>query len=104
MFNDIDKIVKNLSTNRADFWNDGVAERKRLARMGIENVVELRAYLREFITYLPGTNAKAEKQRSIKQKERELANAKIEGFFPTPKAIVEQMLNEAGIQPGEKIA
>lgn len=103
MFADIDKIAQNLSTYRADFWNDGVAERKRLARMGIENVVELRAYLREFIKFLPGRNIEAEKQRTIKAKERQLANAKIEGFFPTPKAIVEKMLDEAVIKPGEKV-
>ncbi len=103
MFADIDKIVQNLSTYRADFWNDGVSERKRLARMGIENVVELRAYLREFIKFLPGRNIEAEKQRAIKEKERQLANAKIEGFFPTPKAIVEKMLDEADIKPGEKV-
>lgn len=103
MFADIDKIVQNLSTYRADFWNDGVSERKRLARMGIENVVELRAYLREFIKFLPGKDADAERQRNIKAKERQLANAKIEGFFPTPKAIVEKMLDEADIKPGEKV-
>ena len=103
MYADIDKIVQNLSTYRADFWNNGVSERKRLARMGIENVVELRAYLREFIKFLPGKDADAERQRNIKAKERQLANAKIEGFFPTPKAIVEKMLDEADIKPGEKV-
>ena len=103
MYSDINKIVQNLSTYRADFWNDGVAERKRLARMGIENAVELRAYLREFIKFLPGRNIEAEKQKAIKEKERQLANAKIEGFFPTPKAIVEKMLDEADIKDGEKV-
>ena len=103
IFSDIDKIVKNLSTIRADYWNEGVLERKRLARMGIENVVELRAYLREFIDFLPGKDVDAERQRNIKSKERELTNAKIDGFFPTPKTIVEDMLDEADIQPGEKV-
>ena len=103
MFSDIDKIVKNLSPFYEQLWNDGVAERKRLARMGIENVVELRAYLRDFINFLPGRNAEAEKQRTIKEKERQLANSKIEGFFPTPKAIVEKMLDEADIKPNEKV-
>ena len=102
-FSDIDKIVKNLQSTRADYWNDEVSERKRLARMGIENAVELRAYLREFINYLPGQDAEAKKQQSIKIRERELANSKIEGFFPTPKQIVEQMLDEADIKPGEKV-
>ncbi len=103
MFADIDKIVQNLSTYRADFWNDGVSERKRLARMGIENVVELRAYLREFIKFLPGKDADAERQRNIKAKERQLANAKIEGFFPTPKDVVGKMLEKADIAPDEKV-
>ncbi len=103
LLSDIEKIVQNLSPFYEEFWNDGVAERKRLTRMGIENVVELRAYLREFIKFLPGRNIEAEKQRAIKEKERQLANAKIEGFFPTPKAIVEKMLDEAAIKPGEKV-
>ena len=103
LFADIDKIVKNLSPLRSDFWNDGVAERKRLARMGIENVVELRAYLREFISYLPRRDAEGEKHRAVKAKERELSNAKIEGFFPTPKVIVNKMLDKADIQSGEKV-
>ena len=103
LLSDIEKIVQNLSPFYEGFWNDGVAERKRLARMGIENVVELRAYLREFIKFLPGRNIEAEKQRAIKEKERQLANAKIEGFFPTPKTIVEKMLDEADIKPGEKV-
>ncbi|MGN1092958.1 MAG: methyltransferase, partial [Monoglobaceae bacterium] len=103
MFSDIDKIVQNLSPFYEELWNNGVSDRKRLARMGIENVVELRAYLREFINYLPEKDADAERQRNIKAKERQLANAKIEGFFPTPKAIVEKMLDEADIKPDEKV-
>ena len=103
LYNDINKIVQNLSPFRADFWNDGVLKRKRLARMGIENVVELRAYLRDFIEFLPERNLEAEKQRAIKKKERELVNSRIDGFFPTPKAIVGKMIDEADIQPGEKV-
>ncbi len=103
LFSDIDKIVNNLSPLYTEFWNDSVAERKRLTRMGIENVVELRAYLRELTDYLPGRDTDAEKQRNIKNRERELANSKIDGFFPTPKTLVSQMLDEADIKPGEKV-
>lgn len=102
-FSDIDRIVKNLSTVRGDYWNEGVLERKRLARMGIENVIELRAYLREFINFLPEKDAEAERRRNIKAKERQFTNSKIEGFFPTPKAIVDKMLDEADIRVGEKV-
>lgn len=102
-FADIDKIVKTLSTTRDTYWNDMVAAQNRLARMGIDSNAELRTYLRELLTYLPGENAEVQKERSIKAKERELANSKIEGFFPTPKETVLKMLNEADIKDGETV-
>lgn len=103
MIEDINKIVQNLNPLYTDYWNNGINAQKRLARTGIESVAELRAYLREFIDYLPGRDAEAEKQRKIRQKERELANSKIDGFFPTPKSIVQKMLSEAEIKPDEKV-
>lgn len=103
MVEDINKIVKNLNPLYADYWNNGINAQKRLARMGIESAAELRAYLREFIEYLPGRDTEAERQRRIRHKERELANSKIDGFFPTPKPIVQKMLSEAEIKPGEKV-
>ncbi len=101
LFDDISKVVKNLDTTRDDYWNDGVSELNRLKRMGIESNVELRAYLREFVENIPGVDAEAEQKKAIRQKEIELANSKIDGFFPTPKNIVEKMLDEADIKKGE---
>ena len=103
LFDDISKVVKNLDTIRDDYWNDGVSELSRLKRMGIENNAELRAYLREFVENIPGTDEEAERKKAIKQKEIELANSKIDGFFPTPKNIVEKMLDEADIKKGETV-
>ncbi len=103
LFEDISKVVKNLDTIRDDYWNDGVSELNRLKRMGIENNAELRAYLREFVENIPGVDAEAEQKKAIKQKEIELANSKIDGFFPTPKNIVEKMLDEADIKKGETV-
>ena len=103
LFEDISKVVKNLDTMRDDYWNDGVSELNRLKRMGIENNAELRAYLREFVENIPGVDAEAEQKKAIKQKEIELANSKIDGFFPTPKNIVEKMLDEADIKKGETV-
>ena len=101
LFDDISKVVKNLDTTRDDYWNDGVSELNRLKRMGIESNAELRAYLREFVENIPGVDAEAEQKKAIRQKEIELANSKIDGFFPTPKNIVEKMLDEADIKKGE---
>ncbi len=103
LFDDIGKVVKNLDTIRDDYWNDGVSELNRLKRMGIESNAELRAYLREFVENIPGVDAEAEQKKAIKQKEIELANSKIDGFFPTPKNIVEKMLDEADIKKGETV-
>ena len=103
LFEDISKVVKNLDTIRDDYWNDGVSELNRLKRMGIESNAELRAYLREFVKNIPGVDAEAEQKKAIKQKEIELANSKIDGFFPTPKNIVEKMLDEADIKKGETV-
>lgn len=103
LFDDIDKIVKNLAPFYEQTWNEGVAERKRLDRMGIKNVMELRAYLREFLDFLPANDVAAETQRAIRAKEIQLTNAKIEGFFPTPKPLVDRMVEEADIQPGETV-
>ena len=103
LFADINKVVKNLDTLRADFWEDGISQLNRLKRMGIEDNAELRAYLREFVQNIPDADAEAKKNSAIKKKERELANSKIAGFFPTPKNIVDKMLEEADIKPGEKI-
>ena len=103
LFDDISKVVKNLDTIRDDYWNDGVSELSRLKRMGIENNAELRAYLREFVENIPSTDEEAERKKAIKRKEIELANSKIDGFFPTPKNIVEKMLDEADIKKGETV-
>lgn len=103
LFDDISKVVKNLDTTRDDYWNDGVSELNRLKRMGIECNAELRAYLREFVENIPGVDTEAEQKKAIKQKEIELANSKIDGFFPTPKNIVEKMLDEADIKKGETV-
>ncbi|MBQ7901103.1 MAG: methyltransferase [Clostridia bacterium] len=103
LVDDIDKVVKNLKPIHSDMWNDSKLEVGRLKRLGIESIEELRAYMREYITYLPGADEQAQRQKSIRQKEIELTNSKIEGFFPTPKNIVSQMLDVANIQPGDKV-
>jgi hypothetical protein len=100
---DLDKLIKELGTTNLNWVDSYMAQRKRLERMGIETVEELKAYLREYLKY-KATGSKVDlKQKAIKDKERNLIGKKIEGYFPTPKAIVEQMLDNADIQEGDKI-
>lgn len=71
----------------------------RLARLGINNEIDLRAALREYLSVREGgqQNTKADK---IKKLERELIGTKIPGYFPTPKDVVSDMLNDASIEDG----
>lgn len=39
----------------------------------------------------------------IREMERQLVGRKIEGFYPTPRALVEVMLHYADIQPGDRV-
>jgi len=43
------------------------------------------------------------RQHKIEEEDRALIGVKIEGFWPTPKDLAEQMVAEAGIEPGMKV-
>lgn len=72
---------------------------KRLEGMDITNTAELRAALREF----HNLKVKPEGPDPIKEAERKLKRMKIEGFFPTPKTLVERMLDHADIEDGHEV-
>lgn len=98
---EVAKIVKN-EPSISNYWEDALAERKRLERMGIESVGELRAYLREYIQFREGAKEKTKADR-IKDRQLEMIGMKIEGYFPTPKTIVDKMLDYADIQTDDKV-
>jgi hypothetical protein len=68
----------------------------RLKKLGVSTDSDLRSVLREYVTYRQAARG----PDPIKTKERELFGKKIPGFFPTPPAVVDRMLQEAGIEPG----
>lgn len=76
-----------------------MAKYNRMQQMGIKSLPELRAALREF----HGLRTGAQKEDPIKVAERKLIGRKIDGFFPTPKTIVDRMLDEADIRPGMSV-
>lgn len=92
---------------RSEVIKEDLAEQRRLNKMGISSNEMLRETLREFetikaeskITKTP-EQVKAEK---LKVLENEAANSKISGYFPTPKKIVDQMIEIADIQEGDKV-
>jgi SAM-dependent methyltransferase len=71
----------------------------RLKAMGLTNLPSLRAALREFLQY----RGQAAKEDPIKKMERELVGMKLPGFFPTPRAVIDEMVGIAGIEPGMKV-
>lgn len=99
---DLDKVMTETNVAKNMYIEEEMSERKRLARMGIETTQELRAYLREFVQYI-GKTKNTDKNREIKNLERELIGKKIEGYFPTPKKVVEKMLDLADVQPGDRV-
>jgi phospholipid N-methyltransferase len=71
----------------------------RLRRMGIETEEQLRAAIRELESF----RAKPEEESPIKKLERSLKGKLIEGYFPTPRPLVENMLYEADIDAGMSV-
>jgi hypothetical protein len=72
---------------------------QRLQSMHCEDAHELRMALRELVPHL----ARVAGDDPVKRAEDELRGRKLDGFFPTPRAIVERMLNVADIQPTHRV-
>ncbi|MDQ0418739.1 phospholipid N-methyltransferase/cell division protein ZapA (FtsZ GTPase activity inhibitor) [Croceifilum oryzae] len=80
-------------------------ERKRLESLGIQTDEDYRNVLIEFMAHVNGTQKSVEQRRidQIKMKEKEVAQTKIPSYFPTPKTIVNQMIEEADIEPSMRV-
>jgi phospholipid N-methyltransferase len=98
------ELVKKVKKSDRDNWSlkeliEDVQESNRVGRMGITKPPILRAALREYLSFRDGGT----KADPIKEKERALIGRKIDGYFPTPKLNVSEMIEIADIQPGDKI-
>jgi hypothetical protein len=65
------------------------ADIERLTTMGITNLEELKAALRELVPYA----SERIREDPIKKAERDLVGLKIPGFFPTPPEVIDRMLS-----------
>ena len=83
------------------YWEQALAEKRRLEAMGIEDLPALRAALREFIPL----RSDAPKADKVKQLERALAGRPDVGkdFFPTPEPVAQQMAEALDVQPGMRV-
>jgi predicted RNA methylase len=81
---------------------DAVRNLKRFHSMGITTDEQLQTALKDYIKFKE-VKAEDPKAKEIREKEQNLRWQKIPGFFPTPKPIVEKMMDEADIQEGDAV-
>lgn len=86
------------------YIKNALAPYKRLLAMGIKDDTELRMALEDLLNLGKAElSPEQKKQREMEALERELIGKQIPGYFPTPKAVVEQMLEKAEIEPGMSV-
>ena len=89
----------HLSSYELGFIPDREKTISRLDKMGITTEEQLRTAIRE----LDSLTVVAQKEDPIKKLERDLVGKKIDGYFPTPRNLVEQMMDYADIKPGHQV-
>lgn len=72
---------------------------KRLAKGGITNAEEFNA-AKKFLSTPKREKTKAE---IVRDAERELIGVKLDGFFPTPRPLIDELLSFAHILPGMRV-
>ncbi len=77
----------------------------RVQRMGLTTLPLLKTALREYVQYTDVKTLTDEerKAREIKDIENEFRGQKIDGFFPTPGPLANELVNLADIQPGDLV-
>ena len=78
---------------------DSLDNYKRLHATNIYTLPELRMALRELVPHLQ----KRQEDDPVLKAEQALVGKKLDGFFPTPKPIISQMLELADIQEGDRV-
>lgn len=87
------------------WWNQEVPKmQKRLNKVGIHNTEQYNDAIDKYAALVKAIEKPVNPvQQKIKKMESEVKLYKIDGYFPTPKTIVERMIELADIQDGETI-
>ena len=93
------KITSLLGKDAPKEFTEQLRDCNRMRNLGIETPDQLTDALRQF---LPCVSAK-KREDPIKAAELKLAGTKIPGYFPTPRALVDRMLDDADIEPGMSV-
>lgn len=102
------EAVKDTKEFKDSRGAEALTDFRRLTFMGISNEVTLRAALRELLPIFNGdsmteSDLQAKKEREMKRRESEIARTKIEGYFPTPAAVVDRMLELVQLEEGDRV-
>jgi phospholipid N-methyltransferase len=86
-------------------YSKGLMRYKRITRLNLLSLPELRAAIRELITIVQNVEITPEqkKQQEIRELERKFINTQIDGFFPTPKLLASEVVDKADIQEGHAV-
>lgn len=82
-----------------DYLERNLEDFKRIRKSNIFTIYELRAALREYLPHKATTRG----DDPVQIAERELIGKKLPGFFPTPRAVIAEMLEYADIEDGNRI-
>jgi hypothetical protein len=94
---ELDKIYKNTDVLKGQYFETAVEERRRLSRMGINSVEELRVYLREYFNYRTVKGSIDPKEQKIKELERKFKFDQKGDINFTPSDIALQLIEYADI-------
>ncbi|MDO6737060.1 methyltransferase [Wenyingzhuangia sp. 2_MG-2023] len=108
-----ESIINTLKTTALkipDSWDrdrilDSIKSFERIQKMGLTNEAILKTALRELICLTEGAEPTEEEKKATELKaiERSFINKKIDGFFPTPKPLIDRMLSMAKVYENETI-
>mgnify|MGYP006395128261 CR=1 FL=1 len=103
-------LFKKTASKISDNWDkdrilDQIKDFERLQKMGLTTEVILKTALRELTTVTKGAEISQDEKdkKEMLNLERSFISKKIDGFFPTPPALIEKMFSMAKVFEGETI-
>lgn len=103
---DLEKITPYIRDNydRGEVKEE-INKLKRIRRMGLVNISTLKVALREYHAFsqIDALSPEQKREKELKELERQFVGRKIDGFFPTPPPLIEEMFRMAHIREGDTI-
>jgi phospholipid N-methyltransferase len=103
-------LLKSTALKIRDEWDknrilESIQNFERIQKIGLTNEAILKTALRELASLTNSAKITPEQQKEIelKELERSFINKKIDGFFPTPPALIETMFGMVRIFENEKV-